>query len=176
MDGAGFVTDANVLIDYCNAELSILALSARVLGPIYVPVQVLAKVNQIDRSGCDHIGLTPFEPSTEQLLEAGQGSPRLAFDDRVCLIVCRDNHWACLTNDKALRRACAEAGIQIIWGLELMVQLVGRGCLHPVDALHVAGRIHTTNPAFVDRSILQAFTKKISKLMSGAQSTDKENI
>ncbi len=170
MDGEGFVTDANVLIDYCNADLSILSLSARSLGPIYVPLQVLSRVIQLDQSECENIGLTLIEPSTEQLLEAGQGSSRLAFDDRICLILCRDNHWICLTNDKALRRACIEAGIQIIWGLELMVQLIGRGCLDPKDALGVAERIHTTNPAFVDRSILESFTKKISKSISEGHS------
>lgn len=165
MDQEEFVLDANVLIDYCNADLSILSLAARFLGPVYIPLQVLAKVDQLDHSACERAGLILFEPSIEQLLEAGQGTTRLAFDDRICLIVCRDNHWTCLTNDKALRRACTELGIRIVWGLELMVLLVEARQLPPEEALAVAEQIHSINQAFVDQAVLEGFRAKIQRFM-----------
>ena len=173
MDPEGFVLDANVLIDYWNADRSILSLAARALGPIHVPLPVLAKVDQLTHFDCEQAGLTLFEPSTEQLLEAGQGTTRLAFDDRICLIVCRDNHWTCLTNDKALRRACTQLGIRIVWGLELMVRLVETRQLPPETALAVAEQIHFINQAFVDRAVLESFRAKIHRFMPERRDTIK---
>jgi len=174
VDQEGFVLDANVLIDYWNADLSIVSLAARVLGPVHVPLPVLAKVDQLTHSDCEQAGLTLFEPSTEQLLEAGQGTTRLAFDDRICLIVCRDNNWTCLTNDKALRRACTQLGIRIVWGLELMVRLVAARQLPPEKALAVAEQIHSLNPAFVDRAVLESFRAKIQRFMPERHDNTKE--
>ena len=176
MDQAGFVLDANVLIDFCNADLSILSLAARVLGSIHVPLPVLAKVDQLSHSDCEQAGLIVFEPSTEQLLEAGQGTTRLAFDDRICLIVCRDNHWTCLTNDKALRRACAELSIRIVWGLELMVLLVEARQLPPEEALVVAEQIHSMNQAFVDHTVLDGFRAKIQRFMPDRREKKQEEL
>ena len=101
------IADANVLIDYVNSDVSVLALLAQHAGPLYVATPVLEKVEGLDRSECERLGMVVIEPTLDQLLEAGQARGRLAFDDRVCLILARDRAWSCVTNDKALRRACA---------------------------------------------------------------------
>lgn len=174
MDQEDFVLDANVLIDYGKADLSVLSRAARALGSIHVPLPVLAKVDQLTHADCERAGLSLYEPSTKQLLEAGQGTTRLAFDDRICLIVCRDKNWTCLTNDKALRRACTEWGIRIVWGLELMVRLVAARQLPPEEALAVAERIHSLNPAFVDQAVLEGFRAKIQRFMPDRHDESKE--
>jgi len=154
------IADANVLIDYVNCDVSILALLAQHAGPLYVSTPVLEKVEGLDSSECERLGLVVIEPTLEQLLEAGQARGRLAFDDRVCLILARDRAWRCVTNDKALRRACADEGITVCWGLEIMLSLVEQAVLAVEDALGVAASIQVANSAFIAEAILHEFEHK----------------
>jgi len=57
------ILDANVLIDYCATERSILTLISRHVGQIHVPVELLEEVKALDESECDRLGLHVFEPS-----------------------------------------------------------------------------------------------------------------
>lgn len=99
------VVDANVLIDYAEADESVLALVVRHIGPVFVPRDVLDEVDQFDEDTCTRLGLQIAEGSLEQLLEAGAGGGGLSFQDWMCLILARDNGWVCVTNDGRLRSA-----------------------------------------------------------------------
>ena len=160
----GFVVDANVLIDYANADLTVLALAARVIGPVHVPEVVIEKVSAVDVSDCDQLGLRIVQPTLEQLLEAGEKRGKLADDDWLCLILARDNGWLCITNDKALRVECAAVGVEVQWGLEPMLTLAARGELNTDEAESVAWAIHETNPAFVTKAIVNEFKNKLRHL------------
>jgi hypothetical protein len=72
--------------------------------------------------------------------------------------------WACITNDKALRAECNDAGVKLQWGLEPMLSLVAAGLLDISEAESVAVRIHETNPAFVTRAIVTRFTNRLRRL------------
>jgi len=159
-----FVVDANVLIDYANADLTVLSILSREIGPVFVPDAVLDKVDQLDRNDCDQLAIRVAEPSLEQLLDAGQRRGRLAFDDSLCLILARDNGWICTTNDKALRSECAKIGVDVQWGLQLLIALVEKGELMVEDAESIASAIHETNPAFVTREILNTFKEKVRRI------------
>lgn len=158
------VVDANVLIDYVNTDISVLSLVARVIGPLHVPDAVLDKVGALDRSECEQLGLQVAEPTLEQLLEAGDRRGRLAHDDRLCLILARDNRWRCITNDKALRAECAGVGVDVLWGLEPMLTLVAEGELNSGEAEAVAWAISESNPAFVTREIVMRFKNKLRRI------------
>ena len=107
------IVDANVLIDYLDTEPSVLALVAREAGPLFVATEVLAKVDQLDVTVCEELGLSIAVPSLSQLLEAAVRRPGLAFDDVVCLVMARDNGWCCVTNDRALRAACRASDVSV---------------------------------------------------------------
>jgi rRNA-processing protein FCF1 len=151
------IADANVLIDYMVSDRFILGLLARHVGPLYVAVPVLDKVDQLSAGECERLGMTLVDPTTEELVEAGEGRPGLAFDDTVCMILARDNHWRCVTNDRALRRACSAEGVDVLWGLEAMLLLVHAGALGAEDACVVASKIRLTNPAFITEKIVSEF-------------------
>ena len=160
----GFVIDANVLIDYADSDPSILTLFSKSIGTIHIIPDVLEKVEQLNMKELCRLGLVIAEPTLEQYLEAGQNIPGLAFDDKLCLILSRDNHWTLISNDKALRSACKNANISLLWGLELMLPLVEKDLLPPSLAQKTAARIHAINPGFVNQQIIEHFANKINKL------------
>lgn len=159
-DQPPLIADANVLIDYIESDRFILGLLARHVGPLYVAVPVLDKVDQLSAGECERLGMTLVDPTTEELVEAGEGKAGLAFDDTVCVIMARDNLWRCVTNDRALRRACTAEGVGVLWGLEVMLLLVQAGALGAEDACLVANKIQLANPAFITAKIVSEFETK----------------
>jgi predicted nucleic acid-binding protein len=160
------LVDADVLIDYADADVSVLGLVARHVGSVYVVRSVLGEVTQLPENECDRLGLQIVEPTLDQLLEAGEARGRLSFNDRLSLIVARDAGWTCVSNDRALRRACAEGRVPVWWGLQLMLALVGVGELERDSALDVARAIHRSNPRHITTEILGRFTRELQRIES----------
>ena len=155
------LVDADVLIDYALADVSILGLAARHVGSVHVVRSVLEEVTQLAAGDCDRLGVRVVEPSLDQLLEAGAARGRLSFNDRLSLIVARDAAWTCVTNDRALRRACGEHQVPVWWGLELMLALVRVRELEGEVALAVAQAIHASNPRHISAEILERFAQEV---------------
>lgn len=165
MSTPGFLlVDANVLVDYQAADLAILSLVSRHVGTVHIVSTVLAEVDGLDESECERLGFRVVEPTLAQATEAASPNGRLSFQDRTCLVVCRDNGWTCVSNDKALRRSCDAVGVAVRWGLELMLELVQGGHLPAEDADDAAERIHQSNPVFLNTTILAAFREKLAAL------------
>lgn len=165
MSTPGFLlVDANVLVDYQAADLAILSLVSRHVGTVHIMSTVLAEVDGLDESECERLGFRVVEPTLAQATEAASPNGRLSFQDRTCLVVCRDNGWICVSNDKALRRSCDAAGVAVRWSLELMLELVQGGHLPAEDADDAAKRIHLANPVFLNVTILAAFREKLASL------------
>lgn len=161
----GFLlVDANVLVDYQAADLAILSLVSRHVGTIHIVSTVLGEVDGLDESECERLGFRVVEPTIAQATEAASPNGRLSFQDRTCLVVCRDNGWTCVSNDRALRRSCDAAGVAVRWGLELMLDLVQGRHLPAEDADDAAERIHRANPVFLNATILAAFREKLAGL------------
>ncbi len=156
------VVDANVLVDYQAADLTILALVHRHVGKVHIVSTMLAEVDGLEESECERLGLLVVEPTLIQVMNASSPVGRLSFQDRTCLVVCRDNDWTCVSNDRALRRACESVGVTVLWGLELMLDLVRHGHLPAEDASEAAERIHLANPFFMNSAILDAFRKQLA--------------
>jgi len=165
MSTPGFLlVDANVLVDYQAADLAILSLVSRHVGTVHIVSTVLAEVDGLDESECERLGFRVVEPTLAQATEAASPNGRLSFQDRTCLVVCRDNGWTCVSNDKALRKSCDAVGVAVRWGLELMLELVQGGHLPVEDADDAAERIHRANPVFLNATILAAFREKLAAL------------
>ena len=154
------LVDANVLIDYANTDPTVLTLVVRHLGPVHISKDVLDEVRQLDEAACDRLGLVVVEGTLEQILEAGAGGGGLSFPDWMCLILARDEGWTCVTNDGRLRRACVDEGVDVLWGLQLMVKLVEAGELAPTKAVEVAEAIGETNP-WVSKRVIARFREQV---------------
>jgi predicted nucleic acid-binding protein len=158
------IVDANVLIDYASTDRTILGLVNRFLGTVCIPRPVLDEVTQLSETDCDTLGLRLVDGSVEQLLEAGRVRGRLSFHDRLCLILAQSEGWTCVTNDRALRRSCGEVSVSVLWGLELMIELVAGGMLPRDGALGIAQAIHRVNPRHITPEILRRFAERLERL------------
>ncbi len=155
------ILDANVLIDYFKSDPSVLKLVSSHLGELFVALPVLEEVKEADQSLLESFGLVVVEPEVDALLEAGMKKGSLSFQDRICILLAKENGWSCVSNDKPLRRECEAEGIPVMWGLEMMVLLVAAGKLDRNAALEVANKIHQANPKYIGKGVVEDFKMKI---------------
>ena len=151
------LADADVLIDYRESDLVILALVARHLGRLAVLPPVLDEVRGVTAKECERLGIEIVEVETERMLLAAEVESSVSFNDRLCLVVCREEGWTCLTNDRALQRLCKRHGVETRFGLGLMVDLVEAGALTRRRAVAVARRIRVSNPLHITDRVLDRF-------------------
>ena len=157
------ILDACVLIDFCEADASVLTVFSRNLGAIHVASTVLDEVEQLDDSNAASLGLNVIEPSLAQLVASAVKRGRLSAADHLCLVLARENGWTCVSNDKALRTACKEEGIPVLWGLEVIALTVDACLLSIEGAEKIAWRINESNP-FITKALVALFVAKLKKL------------
>jgi predicted nucleic acid-binding protein len=170
------IIDANVLIDFTSTDLSVLALVAKHLGEVHVPLPLLEEVDQLDESLCGQLGLRVVEPSPDALVRAAAVRGQLSFQDHLCLVMAKESGLTCVTNDKALRRACSEEGISRLWGLELMIELVAGGHLTADAALATARAIRVANPLHITAQIVAKFEERIRAISPRRGSAGEEPV
>lgn len=158
------LVDANVLIDYVKSELSILGIAARHLGDVYVLSTVLDEVDGLEEDECARLGIRIYEPELAHLVVAAQQRGALSTEDHLCLILAREQGWTCVTNDGALRKACQQEHVPVLWGLEIMLELMRIGQLSAADAITVADAIHRTNPFHITEAIVARFEERVRAL------------
>ena len=157
------LADADVLIDYRESDLAILALVARHLGRLAVLPPVLDEVRGVTAKECGRLGIEIVEVETERMLLATEVESSVSFNDRLCLVVCREEGWTCLTNDGALRRLCKRHDVETRFGLGLMVDLVEAGALTRRRAVAVARRIRASNPLHITDRVLDRFLNALDR-------------
>ena len=164
-DPTVLLADADVLIDYRESELAILALVTRHVGRVMVLPLVLDEVQDVTVQDCAELGIEIVEVETERMLQAAKIESHVSFNDRLCLLTCREEGWTCVTNDGALRRLCERHGVETRFGLALMVDLVGAGVLTRARAEAVAQRIHSSNPFHINERVLNRFVSALDALV-----------
>jgi predicted nucleic acid-binding protein len=155
--------DANVLIDFCDADATVITLISKHIGQVHVPRPILVEeVEQIVDLDWTELAITAVEPTLEVAIEAAQ-QPRtgLSFHDHLCLLIARANGWTCVTNDARLRRECTADGVDVLWGLETVALLVEGGALSTKAAAEIGRQIQAANPKFITLAILDRFLKRI---------------
>ena len=151
-----FMPDPSVLIDYRDSCLWALTLFSLRVAPIFAVRQVLS-LAKIQADECAELAIGIIDPDTSALLEAGQLSSSLGFEESLCCLVCRTFHFTCVTNDYVLARFCTAAGITVVGSLDLLACLVRVGSLPPVKASAAAHAMRTTDPGHITAEVLSAF-------------------
>ena len=158
------LADADVLIDYRESELAIVELVARHIGRVVVLPPILDEVRHVTPLECERLGIEVIEVETDRMRQAATIESRISFNDRLCLVVCREEGWTCVTNDGALQRLCRRYGVKTRFGLSLMVDLVANGALSQRHALEVARRIQASNPFHITDRVLNRFRSALEDL------------
>ncbi len=163
-DTPTYVLDANVLIDYQNGDLEVLSLVASELGAVLVSSQVVIdEVEGLTIEYCESLGIVCIDPSMEHLALAQASDDALSFHDLLCFALARDKQAICVTNDRRLRNHCADHGLKLRWGLQLMLELVNADALAGGQALTTATEICDANST-LGQDILERFAKEIEDL------------
>ena len=152
------LADANVLIDYSKSgDLAVLSLVVEHIGPLAVVSTVFDEVQELDADDCARLGIRIVEATTEQLERARCIESRVSFNDRVCLVVCRETGWTCVTNDRALQRLCRQQGVTARFGPGLLLDLAAAGAVTRGRAEAVARRIQARNPFHINDRVVARF-------------------
>jgi rRNA-processing protein FCF1 len=156
------IMDACVLIDFIKAERSVLELVVKHVGPLHVTSPVVDEVNEIkDENELVELGLVIVEPEIEDAFAAASQSGPTSFQDRLCLLTAKRHGFACVTNDKNLRKLCKQEGVSLLWGLELLAELHRAGGLPGKEAEMIAQSIRESNPKHITAKIVSRFKEII---------------
>lgn len=158
--------DANVLIDFYDADPTVFAIVASSVGEVQVASPVLAEVKQLSEVETQRIGVKVIDPPIEMLSKVAQRGGALAFADRLCLELARAEGWTCVTNDRPLRRECEAVGVPILWGLELIALTVEAGGLPASDAAELGRTIADAN-RYITEDVLERFLSRIGQRKRG---------
>lgn len=156
------ICDANILIDYAKSNKKILKSITQHLYEIWVPLPVWEEIKDLSNDDADDLGLNIKEPELEQIIEASaMHGGGLSDQDNMCFIIARDEKAICATNEKPLRKKCADNNIEVLWGLEMMVQLCNKGKLSSDVAERTARKIASYNTTITE-AIVARFLESIS--------------
>lgn len=153
------IIDACVLIDFCDADASVLRIISRSVGAIHVPSTVLVEVDQLDESSARSLGIHVVEPPFAMFAAAANKRGGLSAADHLCLLMAIAEGWTCVTNDRALRNACTHEHVQTLWGLEMLGLAVRAGALPGDEAEQIVRRISEVNPMITQKVVLDFIRK-----------------
>lgn len=157
------LADADVLIDYIDADQEILARCVAHFASLHVMQTTLDEVEDLDPKTCQRLGITIVAVEDSILGQASEASLGLSVQDTICLLVAEERQWTCVTNEKALRKRCDERGVRVRRGLNLMIELVRVGHLGPKRAENVARAIQKSNPEHIHDGVISEFLKEIGR-------------
>ena len=153
------ITDANVLIDYAESDITMLALYSDKIEKVIIPSVILEEVEQISSDDCFKYGFDVVEENIEVLFEASnaQHGP-LSFQDKVCLYLAKNmGDVTCITNEKALLKFCEQDKIPTKRGLKLLLELVKHEHISHDEAIGVVYAIHESNPLHIHQGVIEEF-------------------
>ena len=159
------ITDANVLIDYADADITMLALYSEKIERVVIPSVILDEVNQLTHDDCLQYGFEVVDEEIELLSEASnaQHGP-LSFQDKVCLYLAKSiGGITCITNEKALLKFCDEDNIPTKRGLKLLLELAELNHISKDEAIGVVYSMHECNPLHIHQGVIDEFIRLLDE-------------
>ncbi len=152
-----FFVVADVLMDYVGADIGLLAAVSRSVGAVHVASVVLRIVDELDRRACGDHALVVVDEPLDVLREASGQRGRIAFEDRVCLSLAATAGGVCVTNDRAVRDACAAKEVASKSGLDLLLALRLADAATEAEIEKTAKKMREGNRTHVTASMLDEF-------------------
>lgn len=159
------ILDACVLIDYLTVGRFVLQLATRQSGPLHIVDAVFGEIRQLidNEAQLVELGLVFMRSHMDDIKKATHSSSgNLSFPDRICYLTAQRNNLICVSNDIQLREVCQNENIDVLWGLELMLELHSIGELPFHTAIQTATEISKIN-SFITKDILDRFSRRLRK-------------
>lgn len=156
------ICDANVLIDFLNTEEE-LFISINKLYQLYIPDILLKEVDGLDEAKAEVLLITIVETSFDIISESMNTLPGCSFEDTIFFNMAKKNKWILACNDRKLRRECINGGVDILWGLQVLIKLVENEIISTKEASKYALIISESNRE-ITTTILEEFNNKLSRL------------
>jgi predicted nucleic acid-binding protein len=158
------IVDACVVIDFIQADRSVLRLIAEHVGPVHVIEPIVEEISHIENSEeLIELGLTIIEELELEDAYAAVAPGPISFQDRLCLLTAKRYGFTCVTNDKNLRKLCEQEKVPLLWGLELLIELHKVGGISGKEAIQVAQAIRESNSKHITSHIVTDFTGRIRR-------------
>ncbi len=155
------IMDASVLIDFLKAGRETVCDVCRFSERVCITSTMVAEVREVGgEEELASLGLEIIEPEPEDVLRASDFAGSTSLEDRICCYTAQRHGLSCVTNDKALRRLCESEGVAVVWGLELIGELLRAGMYNAERALAIANTIHARNPLHISKTRIQEFRHK----------------
>lgn len=142
------------------------------VGRVHIARSTFEKVEQLTAAAARKHHLTIVTADFDTVFRASQERRALASDDRETLLIAKLNDWICITNDRALRRACKAEDVHCLWGLEPMKALVGHRLISRSEAIVVARNIQVSNPGYITEGIVSKFAEQIGAIPKQRRGSD----
>lgn len=155
------IADANILIDYMEVGRKVLTLFASSIDSLYVPLAVLKEVPALSFDEADRIGIILLDTEISILSEASTIKTGCSFEDNICFLTAKKENFICATNDRNLRMICESDGVDVFWGLQIMIYLVQIKKLSKKEAVDIAKKISNINST-ITKSIVDEFERLVN--------------
>ena len=156
------ITDANILIDFMESGKKVISLFAASVETLYVPLLVLKEVPKLGISEAKRLGITVLDTGLDMLAEASRIKTGCSFNDNVCYLTAKNEGMICATNDKRLRKICGAGGVEVLWGLQIMMFLVQQRKPSKKEAVEIARKIGKIN-SNITLELIMNFENKLNE-------------
>lgn len=162
-----WLLDANVILDYLEAEPRILDLADEHLGSIHVLAATLKELDSQSVSKLRQHGFVvkvatgaQVDKADEIHRAAPQGNRQPSDHDCLCLVVAHEEGFVCVTSDRRLRDACQARDVPTLWGLEVMLLLVRGGWLRAEETITIAWAVRRRGKR-ISRAVVEDFIRAV---------------
>ena len=112
------ICDANVIIDFLECDISLLADLRVLFDEVCIPYMVIFEITEISEQELIDLGVNLFETPVQVSPVHG-----LTPEDWSCVLAVQATKGLCITNDKKLRSVLQEMEFDVLWGLETLLIL-----------------------------------------------------
>jgi len=155
-----YIFDADVLIDYRDSDLTIVARFADYAKGCYIGRSAFGEVKRLTLTQANRLNIEILTPDLEIVSESARLKGKLSAYDWETYFLAKKNNLTCVSNDMGLRRVCVTSGVPVMWGLQLMKVLVHAEMLPASQAIRVARKIGESNQR-IKAEIIAMFERQV---------------
>ncbi|MCB1192784.1 MAG: hypothetical protein H7A23_23335 [Leptospiraceae bacterium] len=118
--------DANFIIDFFKTNNDdIITIICDFVEEAYVPSVIVQEVYKTTTPiKLMSTGVKLTAPPLHILIKAQQSKGSLSFQDWICLYLCKENSWICITSDNYLVKKCRDENVRNKRGFRILLDLV----------------------------------------------------